>query len=148
MLLKLSLRNIRRSARDYAIYFVTLLFGVAVFYAFNSISSQQILFDIESAADAAKKQQAAGKPPAPWRSPGGNVPSRSSRPWSAAPPSLGGTPARQKTSRSTHWDEPLYKESPLAAAKAFAFSQSASAISSSSRCVSSQPKQGSVMDLP
>ena len=52
MLLKLSLRNIRRSARDYAIYFVTLLFGVAVFYAFNSISSQQILFDIESAADA------------------------------------------------------------------------------------------------
>lgn len=52
MLLKLSLRNIRRSARDYAIYFVTLLFGVAVFYAFNSISSQQILFDIESTADA------------------------------------------------------------------------------------------------
>lgn len=61
---------------------------------------------------------------------------------------LGGTPARQKASRSTHWDKPLYKESPLAAAKAFAFSQSASAISSSSRCVSSQPKQGSVMDLP
>ena len=30
---------------------------------------------------------------------------------------LGGTPARQKASRSTHWDKPLYKESPLAAAK-------------------------------
>ncbi len=52
MLLKLSLRNIRRSAKDYAIYFVTLLFGVAVFYAFNSISSQQILFDIQSEADS------------------------------------------------------------------------------------------------
>lgn len=50
MLLKLALRNIRRSIRDYAIYFITLLFGVAVFYAFNSIGSQQILFDLESSA--------------------------------------------------------------------------------------------------
>ena len=33
MYLKLALRNIRRSVRDYAIYFITLLFGVAVFYA-------------------------------------------------------------------------------------------------------------------
>lgn len=50
MLLKLATRNIRRSVRDYAIYFITLLFGVAVFYAFNSIGSQQVLFDIENAA--------------------------------------------------------------------------------------------------
>ncbi|MCI9494599.1 MAG: ABC transporter permease [Adlercreutzia mucosicola] len=50
MYLKLALRNIRRSVRDYAIYFITLLFGVAVFYAFNSIGSQQILFDMESSA--------------------------------------------------------------------------------------------------
>ena len=70
-------------------------------------------------------------------------------PGCAALPLLGEhQPVREKSSRSTHWDKPLYKESPLAAAKAFAFSQSASAISSSSRCVSSQPKQGSVMDLP
>ena len=48
MYLKLALRNVRRSVRDYAIYFVTLLFGVAVFYAFNSIGSQQILFDLQS----------------------------------------------------------------------------------------------------
>ena len=50
MYLKLALRNIRRSVRDYAIYFITLLFGVAVFYAFNSIGSQQILFDMETSA--------------------------------------------------------------------------------------------------
>ncbi len=50
MLLKLAARNIRRSVRDYAIYFVTLVFGVAVFYAFNSIENQQVLFDIEAAA--------------------------------------------------------------------------------------------------
>lgn len=54
MLLKLALRNIRRSIRDYAVYFITLLFGVAVFYAFNSIGSQQILFDMESTASEAQ----------------------------------------------------------------------------------------------
>lgn len=52
MYFKLSVRNIRRSVRDYAIYFVTLVFGVAVFYAFNSIGSQQILFDIEESSSA------------------------------------------------------------------------------------------------
>lgn len=52
MLLKLAVRNIRRSVRDYAIYFVTLVFGVAVFYAFNSIGSQKILFDLETAASS------------------------------------------------------------------------------------------------
>ncbi|MGI6754930.1 MAG: FtsX-like permease family protein [Atopobiaceae bacterium] len=40
MLLKLALGNVRRSARDYALYFVTLTLGVAVFYAFNTISDQ------------------------------------------------------------------------------------------------------------
>lgn len=40
MLFKLALGNVRKSARDYAIYFVTLSLGVAVFYAFNSIADQ------------------------------------------------------------------------------------------------------------
>ena len=31
MLFKLSIKNIRKSIRDYAIYFVTLVLGVAVF---------------------------------------------------------------------------------------------------------------------
>ncbi len=47
MLFKLAMRNMRRSVRDYAIYFVTLLVAVMVFYAFNSISDQQVLIQIE-----------------------------------------------------------------------------------------------------
>ncbi len=50
MHLKLAVRNVRRSARDYAIYFVTIVLGVAVFYAFNSVGSQRVLFDIETLA--------------------------------------------------------------------------------------------------
>ncbi|BAK44814.1 ABC transporter permease [Eggerthella sp. YY7918] len=50
MLAKLAWRNVRRSVRDYAVYFVTLVFGVAVFYAFNSVQSQSILFDLEDTA--------------------------------------------------------------------------------------------------
>lgn len=52
MLLKLAWRNIRHSVRDYTIYFLTLLFGVAVFYAFNSIGSQGVMFDLQAEADA------------------------------------------------------------------------------------------------
>lgn len=48
MLFKLAQRNLRRSVRDYAVYFVTLLVGVAMFYAFNSIGSQQVLFDLQN----------------------------------------------------------------------------------------------------
>lgn len=47
MYLKLALRNVRKSLGDYAIYFVTLFVGVAIFYAFNTIGAQQILFDIQ-----------------------------------------------------------------------------------------------------
>ena len=45
MTLKLAWRNVRRSARDYGIYFLTLTLAVAMFYAFNSISEQAVLFD-------------------------------------------------------------------------------------------------------
>lgn len=47
MLFKLAWRNLRRSVRDYSVYFVTLLVGVALFYAFNSVESQKVLFDLE-----------------------------------------------------------------------------------------------------
>lgn len=40
MLVKLALGNVRRSLRDYAVYFVTIALGVAVFYAFNTIGAQ------------------------------------------------------------------------------------------------------------
>lgn len=40
MLFKLSLKNIRKSFKDYSIYFLTLILGVAIFYVFNTIDSQ------------------------------------------------------------------------------------------------------------
>ena len=40
MLFKLSLKNIVKSIKDYAIYFFTLVLGVAIFYVFNAIESQ------------------------------------------------------------------------------------------------------------
>ena len=52
MLARLAVRNVRRSMRDYAVYFVTLVFGVAAFYAFNSVQSQSVLFDLEGVASA------------------------------------------------------------------------------------------------
>ncbi|MBR5366898.1 MAG: ABC transporter permease [Clostridia bacterium] len=47
MLCKLSLRNIRRSMRDYAIYFFTLIIGVSVFYVFNAVGTQAAMIRME-----------------------------------------------------------------------------------------------------
>ena len=44
--IKLSFRNIKKSFKDYAIYFFTLILGVAIFYVFNSIESQTVLLDV------------------------------------------------------------------------------------------------------
>lgn len=46
MLFKVAVRNIRRSVKDYAIYFVTLLVAITIFYAFNSISDQQVMTEL------------------------------------------------------------------------------------------------------
>ena len=46
--IKLSFRNIKKSFKDYAIYFFTLILGVAIFYVFNSIESQTVLLDVTS----------------------------------------------------------------------------------------------------
>ena len=46
MLFKLSLSNLRKSIRDYAVYFFTLVIGVAVFYVFNSIESQTAFLEM------------------------------------------------------------------------------------------------------
>ncbi len=48
MLFKLSLKNIQKSIKDYAIYFFTLILGVAVFYVFNAIESQTVLLNVTS----------------------------------------------------------------------------------------------------
>ncbi|SFG02717.1 putative ABC transport system permease protein [Lachnospiraceae bacterium C7] len=48
MLFKLSYKNIKRSIKDYEIYFLTLLFGVSIFYIFNSIETQAVTLDISN----------------------------------------------------------------------------------------------------
>ena len=46
MLFKLSIRNMKKSFKDYAIYFLTLVLGVAIFYMFNSLDSQQAMLQV------------------------------------------------------------------------------------------------------
>lgn len=48
MLFKLSLKNIKKSFKDYAIYFITLILGVAIFYVFNAIESQTVMMNVTS----------------------------------------------------------------------------------------------------
>lgn len=48
MLFKLSLKNMTKSIKDYAIYFLTLVLGVAIFYMFNSLDSQQAMLEVSS----------------------------------------------------------------------------------------------------
>ena len=47
MLFKISLSNIKKSVRDYAIYFFTLVIGVAVFYVFNAIETQTAFLKVD-----------------------------------------------------------------------------------------------------
>lgn len=49
MLFKLSIKNIKKSFKDYAIYFLTLVLGVAIFYVFNAIDSQEAMLTLTSA---------------------------------------------------------------------------------------------------
>ena len=46
MLFKLSVKNMKKSFKDYAIYFLTLVLGVAIFYMFNSLDSQQAMLEV------------------------------------------------------------------------------------------------------
>ena len=46
MLFKISLKNIRKSLKDYTVYFFTLILGVAIFYVFNAIDSQSVMLDV------------------------------------------------------------------------------------------------------
>ncbi len=46
MLFKLALKNMKKSFKDYAIYFLTLVLGVSIFYMFNSIDSQEAMLEV------------------------------------------------------------------------------------------------------
>lgn len=43
MFSKLALKNVTRSLKDYSVYFLTLTFGVCIFYVFNSLESQWVM---------------------------------------------------------------------------------------------------------
>lgn len=46
MYTKIALNNVKKSFKDYTIYFLTLSFAVCIFYAFNSIGNQRAMEDI------------------------------------------------------------------------------------------------------
>lgn len=43
---KLAIRNIRKSMSDYAVYFVTLIIGISIFYVFNAVTDQTVVINI------------------------------------------------------------------------------------------------------
>lgn len=46
MIGKIAIRNMKKSMSDYAVYFVTLIIGISVFYVFNAISDQTVVINI------------------------------------------------------------------------------------------------------
>lgn len=47
---KIAVGNVKKSFKDYAIYFLTLTLAVCIFYSFNSIESQKALSDVKFAS--------------------------------------------------------------------------------------------------
>ena len=45
---KIAFNNVKKSIKDYSIYFLTLTFAVCIFYSFNSIESQKAIFEMNS----------------------------------------------------------------------------------------------------
>lgn len=48
MYFKLALSNIRKSYKDYLVYFLTVSFGICLFYLFNSLESQKAMMVLDS----------------------------------------------------------------------------------------------------
>lgn len=46
MLPKIALGNVRKSLRDFSVFFITLVFGVCAFYAFASINDQTAVINL------------------------------------------------------------------------------------------------------
>lgn len=46
MLFQLAWRNVRKSYKDFTIYFITLTFSICLFYSFNTFQDQRIIFDM------------------------------------------------------------------------------------------------------
>lgn len=50
---KLAFENVKKSYKDYFIYFLTLMFSVCLFYTFNSFSSQKSIMDLSESQNTA-----------------------------------------------------------------------------------------------
>ncbi|MFL0581910.1 ABC transporter permease [Solibacillus silvestris] len=50
MFSKIAINNVKRSFKDYSIYFLTLTLGVCIFYSFNSIESQTAILELNKNA--------------------------------------------------------------------------------------------------
>lgn len=48
MFFRLALKNVTKSMKDYTIYFLTMTFGVCLFYMFNSIDSQTAMMNLSA----------------------------------------------------------------------------------------------------
>lgn len=51
MYFKLAFENVRKSFKIYRIYFLTMALAVSIFYSFNSIESQQAIFDLSKSKE-------------------------------------------------------------------------------------------------
>ena len=46
---RLAIKNMKKSVGDYVIYFLTLIFGVTIFYVFNAIGDQSAIKNLSKA---------------------------------------------------------------------------------------------------
>ena len=44
----MALKNIKKSFKDYSVYFLTLILGVAIFYVFNALDGQEAMLKLNS----------------------------------------------------------------------------------------------------
>ena len=51
MFFKIAINNVKRSFKDYSIYFLTLTLGVCIFYSFNSIEAQNTILEMNKDPD-------------------------------------------------------------------------------------------------
>ncbi len=58
MFSKLALKNVTRSLKDYSVYFLTLTFGVCLFYVFNSLDSQWVMEALRGGTATASQTRA------------------------------------------------------------------------------------------
>lgn len=60
MFSKIAINNVRRSIKDYAVYFLTLTFAVCIFYSFNSVGSQKVMETLRTGTGAKELQYLIG----------------------------------------------------------------------------------------